>query len=266
VSSADPVTIDLNAYVHRIGYTGPLAPTLDVLRGLHQAHATHIPFENLDIPLGRPIRLDLTSVQSKLVSARRGGYCFEQNTLLAAVLEQIGFRLTRLSARVLLDSGRTLPRTHMLLKVHVGEESWLADVGFGREGLYLPLLFQSGQEAVQFGSTYRLIEDGGLWTLQAKGADGWHDVYAFSLEPQLDVDYEIANYFVSTHPESRFVQTFTAQLPTPEARYAIRNWDFIVQRDGQETTRTLESHEELLRVLSEIFGLEFPPGTRFPQR
>src|SRR6516164_7620350 len=92
--------LDLPAYLDRVEYTGPCAPTTAVLQALHLAHVTHIPFENLDIQLGRPIRLDLESLQAKLVRARRGGYCFEHNTLFAAVLERLGFGVTRLAARV----------------------------------------------------------------------------------------------------------------------------------------------------------------------
>src|SRR5262249_40888697 len=126
-------TLDLDAYRQRIGYTGELAPTRAVLEALHLAHATHVPFENLDIQLGRPIRIDLESLQSKLVCGRRGGYCFELNTLFAAVLERTGFRVTRLAARVRLSATRLLPRTHMLLRVEAGGAAYLADVGFGGE-------------------------------------------------------------------------------------------------------------------------------------
>src|SRR5262249_54590872 len=130
---------DLDAYLRRIGYAGERRPTAAVLQQLHLAHATHIPFENLDILLGRPIRLDLEGLQAKLVRGQRGGYCFEHNTLFAAALEQIGFRLTRLGARVRFRVTRLLPRVHMALKVDVEGEAWLADVGFGGEGLLLPV-------------------------------------------------------------------------------------------------------------------------------
>src|SRR5262249_24611720 len=92
--------LDLDAYLARVGYTGDRAPSLAVLDALHLAHATHVPFENLGILLGRPVLLDLESLQAKLVRGRRGGYCFEQNALLAAALEALGFAVTRLAARV----------------------------------------------------------------------------------------------------------------------------------------------------------------------
>src|SRR5262245_53404654 len=144
MSTPNEQPLDLDADRHRIGYTGPLTPTRETLAGLHLAHATHIPFENLDILLGRPIRLDLEALQAKLVRGRRGGYCFEQNTLFAAALERVGFPVTRLAARVRLGATGVRPRTHMLLKVDLEGASFLADVGFGGEGLLQPLPFVPG--------------------------------------------------------------------------------------------------------------------------
>jgi N-hydroxyarylamine O-acetyltransferase len=258
-------TLDLDAYFARVGHAGGLSPTLPVLEALHLAHATHIPFENLDVLLGRPIRLDLESLQAKLVRGRRGGYCFEQNLLFAAVLERVGFGVTRLAARVRLGATRLLPRTHMLLAVDVGGEPWLADVGFGGDGLLGPLPLAPDRPVRQYDRTYRLVGEPGGTALQMSRGEGWLDLYAFTTEPQHLVDYELANYFVSTHPESIFVRTLTAQRPTPEVRYALRNRTLTMERNGTTTARTVED-DELLRVLSETFGLDFPPGTRFPIR
>src|SRR5690349_12744847 len=131
--------LDLSAYAARIGYNGDFHPSLETLRVLHLAHATHIPFENLDILLGRPIRLDLDSLIRKLIDDRRGGYCFEHNALFAAVLEASGFRVRRLSARVRAGAQGVRPRLHMLLMAEADGEPWLADVGFGADGLLHPL-------------------------------------------------------------------------------------------------------------------------------
>jgi N-hydroxyarylamine O-acetyltransferase len=263
MSTANPSPFDLEAYLCRIAYAGERTPTAAVLGKLHLAHATQIPFENLDIQLGRPIRLDLESLQAKLVRGRRGGYCFEQNTLFAAALEQVGFRVKRLAARVHFGATRTLPRTHMLLCVEAEGRSWLADVGFGGEGLLKPLPLVAGQPVQQFARTYRLQEEGGLWVLQALHGGTWLDYYAFTLEPQLPVDYEPANWFTSTHPDSTFVRTLTAQRQTPEVRFVLRQREFTVVRGDQTQTRTLADDEELLRVLADPFGLAFPAGTRF---
>jgi N-hydroxyarylamine O-acetyltransferase len=194
------VEIDIDAYFERIGYSGSREPTAETLHVLHLAHVTTIPFENLDILLGRPIRLDIPSLQAKLVGTKRGGYCHEQNMFFAAVLEALGFRVTRLAARVLVGAVQLRPRTHMLLRVDIGEASWVADVGFGGEGLLKPIPLTAGCMVPQFAWTFRLLNDGNLWVLQARRDEEWHDLYQFTLEEQHPVDYELATYFTSTHP------------------------------------------------------------------
>jgi N-hydroxyarylamine O-acetyltransferase len=261
-----PAALDLEAYLGRIGYSGRLQPDPAVLEAIHLAHATHIPFENLDILLQRPIRLDLASLQAKLVSGRRGGYCFEQNLLFSAVLQRLGFSVRQLAARVIYRSGRKLPRTHMLLLVDVEGATWLADVGFGVEGLLLPLPFSGGREARQFAWTYRVAEADGEWILQTLRDGAWKNLYSFSLEPYLAVDFEPANLYTATHPDSRFVRTLAVQLPTPEVRYTLRNRELVLDRGATVTSRMLADDDELLAVLAETFGLRFPAGTRFSYR
>ncbi len=264
MSTESPALVDIDAYLNRIGYDGPLEPTWEVLRDLHLAHATHIPFENLDVLLGQPIRLDLDSLQAKLIGGKRGGYCFEQNTLLSSVLEHLGFQVTRLAARVRYRTMRILPRTHMLLKIDLEGQSWIADVGFGSEGLLHPVALVEGRPSPQFVWTYRVVRDAERWVLQSQQGNDWHDLYVFTLEPQYPVDFEMANHYVSTHPASRFVQTLTVQLPLPEVRHIIRNYDLISERPGGLDQTRLAGDEELLHVLSDTFGLSFPTGTRFP--
>jgi N-hydroxyarylamine O-acetyltransferase len=261
--STEEPSFDLDAYCARIGHSGERVPTATVLDELHLAHATHIPFENLDILLGQPIRLDLASLQEKLVRGQRGGYCFEQNALFAAALESLGFRVTRLAARVRYQTTRVLPRTHMLLKVEVEGSYRIADVGFGGEGLLKPIALRAGEVARQGAWSFRLLDEAGLWVLQSRPLDDWQDLYAFTLEPQLPVDFEVANYYVSTHPESRFTKTLTVQLPTPEVRHVLRDREFLVDRGGQVSGRLIEDEEALLKVLDKVFELRFPPGTRF---
>ncbi len=254
----------LDRYLARIDYRAPLARDHATLAGLHLAHATHIPFENLDILLGRPIRLDLQSLQDKLVAARRGGYCFEQNLLFAQVLTAIGFPVTMLAARVRYRTTRLLPRTHMLLLVEADDERWIADVGFGGEGLLLPIALRPGTPASQFAWTFRLQQEGAAFVLQAQDREGFHDLYAFTLEPQLAVDYEVANHYVSTHPDSRFVRALAVQLPGPGMRRSLRNRTLAIERGSETETRRLDSDEAILAELAEGFGLTFPGGTRFP--
>jgi N-hydroxyarylamine O-acetyltransferase len=256
--------LDLDAYLARVGYAGPLAPTAAVLADLHQAHATAIPFENIDVLLGRPPRLDLDSLQAKLVRDRRGGYCFEQNLLLAAALERVGFRVTKLAARVWFRATRRLPRTHMLLRVDLPDGPQVADVGFGGAGLIRPVPLLDRVEAPQFAWCYRLVRGPGTWMMQLRTAGEWADLYEFSEEPQDAVDYEPANHFVATHPASAFTRTLTAQRITPEVRYALRNREFATDRgNGATETRTVPD-EELIGLLDREFGLRLPPDTRFP--
>ena len=255
--------IDLPKYFQRIAYSAAPSADLATLHAIHLAHATHIPFENIDVLLGRPIRLDLPSLADKLIDQRRGGYCFEQNALLAAVLEELGFKVTRLLARVRIGGERLLPRTHMVLEVAAEGQSWLADVGFGAWGLLDPLPLTPG-DSRQHAWTYRLANQGAEWTLSAPIAGQWHPLYTFTREPQLPVDYEPANWYTSTHPDSRFVQTLTAQMPTPDTRYPLRNRELTVVTADGLTTYPLNSDADLLRALAEKFRLQVPAGPWLP--
>ncbi|HTI71543.1 MAG TPA: arylamine N-acetyltransferase [Candidatus Limnocylindria bacterium] len=257
--------LDVRAYLARIGYSGDLSPTAEVLFALHHAHVTSVPFENLDVYLGKGIRIDLASVQAKIVQARRGGYCFEQNSLFAAVLESLGFKVTRLAARVRMGATRTLPRTHMVLKVEAGGESWMADVGFGWWGVVYPMPLRTGELVRQGVWQFRMKREGEHWVLESLIEGAWQDQYVFSLEPQLPEDYEMANYMTSTHPESRFVLTVTAQRASLDTRRILKNRDFIICRPEGRTATALPDDAALLDTLSREFGIVLPEGTSFPR-
>jgi N-hydroxyarylamine O-acetyltransferase len=231
------------------------------------AHATHIPFENLDVLLGQPSALDVDTLAAKLIDRERGGYCFEQNALFAAVLESIGFRVTRLAARVRIGSSRIGPRTHMLLTVEVADESWLADVGFGGDGLLLPLPMTPDLVTRHFDWQYRLIREDSLYVLQSLRPAGWIDLYAFNLEKQEPADYEVSHYYTSTHPGSRFVQKLIVQQPGKDARWTLVNRVLTEWKpDGSSHETNLPDDDAVMKVLAERFKLRFPPGTRFPYR
>jgi N-hydroxyarylamine O-acetyltransferase len=255
------LAVDLQAYLQRVGYRGEVTPTRAVLEALHLAHATHILFENLDILMGRPVSLDLHAIEAKLVHGGRGGYCFEHNTLMAAVLREVGFTVTTLAGRVRYRASQMLPRTHMLLRVDVEGETCIADVGFGAEGLLLPVPFGSGQQTPQFAWTYRVVEEGGWHVLQSLRNGAWLDLYAFTLEPHFPIDYEMANHFTSTHPSSRFVQTLTVQKLATDARTSLRNRELSVDRGHEVTTRTVLD-TDIEAALAETFDLRLPSGTR----
>ena len=258
---------DLTAYVERIGLASVPAPGVDALFALHRAHVESIPFENLDILLGRPIRLDLPSLEAKLVAARRGGYCFEQNTLFAAALTAIGFTVTPLAARVRLGDRRDSARAHMLLSVPAGERNWLADVGFGGGALLEPMPIEPSGEVRQGGWRFRIVEDGPERVLQSFGPGGWRDLYAFTLEPQLLIDFVVANHYTSTHPDSSFTKMPVVQRTSADIAHMIRGDVFATMRPGAAPEeRPIAGDEELLILLNERFALTFPSGTRFRPR
>ncbi len=258
------MAIELKAYAERIGYAGPLAPDLATLKNLHLAHATHITFENLDVLLGRPIRLDLESLCAKMIAGGRGGYCFEQNALFAAMLEAVGFRVTRLAARVRMRSTKMTPRSHMTLMVEVAGERFLADVGFGGEGLLHPIPLRIDASARQFGWTYRVIIDGPFHVLQALHGAEWFDLYAFTLEQSYPVDYEVANYYISTNSHSPFVHMIFVSRPGTDARWTLMNRRLAEQRPDGIRQTMLADDDTVLKVLADRFDLHFPSGTRFP--
>jgi N-hydroxyarylamine O-acetyltransferase len=255
--------VDIEAYMTRIGYRGARAATAATLTALHTAHVGAIPFENIDVRLGRPIRLDHAALMAKLVRARRGGYCFEHNTLFAAVLRALGYAVRTLEARVRpLGATALLPRTHMALRVGVDGEDLLADVGFGGDGLLGPAPLD-GREVEQFGGMVRVAREGRLHVLQRRSADGWRDLYAFTLDEAFPIDYVMANHFTSTWPESPFVHTLTVQIARPGERRTLHNRTYAVRRDGGESVREL-ADDEFLPVLRDDFGLELPDGTPLP--
>jgi N-hydroxyarylamine O-acetyltransferase len=249
--------VDLKAYLRRTGAPRPSRPTLAALAALHEAHVAAIPFENLDVLLGREIRLDLESLQAKLVAGGRGGYCFEHNTLFAAVLEAVGFAVTRLFGRVGSRPDAIRPRTHMVLRLDLAEGAFLADVGFGGDGPVRPVPL-AGDGKAQDG--HRVLREGDGLALH--GSEG--SLYTFTLEPQHAVDFEVANHWTSTHPSSHFRRTLTAQRSWPDGRAILRDRELVESRSGASRSTPVRDPEHLLEVLDSVFGLRFPPGTRFP--
>jgi N-hydroxyarylamine O-acetyltransferase len=170
--SAVAPAVDLDAYFARIGYDGPREPTLAVLRAITQKHPDAIPFENLDVLLGRGISLDPAAIDAKLITAGRGGYCYEQNGLFKRVLTAIGFEVTGLMARVLWMApagAPARPRSHMVLGVEIDGETWLADSGFGGCVLTAPLRLFSDEVQDSPNGDFRIV-DGRRTGRRAAGA------------------------------------------------------------------------------------------------
>ncbi|MEM5314391.1 arylamine N-acetyltransferase [Paraburkholderia sp. JHI869] len=265
--------IDLAAYFHRIGFTDAEAkPSLDTLRALHALHPQAIPFENLDVLLGRPVRLDLASLQQKLVAEQRGGFCFEHNTLFGSVLEALGFRVGSYAARVLWNHDMSLgmpPRTHMILLVDVDEQRYLTDVGFGGLTLSAPLLLQTNLEQTTPHGAFQVRDAAVESDTQFVGLPGfvletqikgdWKPVYRFDLDPQFEADYAVANHFMSTHPHSLFMQHLVAGRVTPGKRLGLLNHTLSIHDERQGThKRHLANVEELRCVLTNEFKIRLP--------
>lgn len=259
--------VDLDAYFARIGYTGARVPTLATLHALVQRHTEAIPFENLDVLLGRRIALDAASLQQKLVHARRGGYCFEQNGLLLLALRALGYHVTPLSARVRWQRAREFvpPRTHLFLRVELDGESWLADVGIGGLSLTGAIRLCENTPQVTPHDTRRLVREETRWFHQVSVHGEWADVYEFTLEEMPLIDRELANWYTSTHPESHFKHRLIVARAGPDGtRLTLLNGEFTKRHaDGRSEVRGLTSGEELLTILVEHFGLSFPADTRF---
>jgi len=257
--------VDLDAYCTRIGYRGVRTPTLDVLRALHLHHPQTIPFENLSAWLGHAVPLDESSLQRKLVDAHRGGYCFEHNLLFAAVLRAIGFQVTGLAARALwsIPAGVIRPRSHMLLKVSLDEGEVIADVGFGGLTLTAPLRLLEGEAQETPHEPARLTRSGDCLVVEVLVRNVWSPMFRFGPEEHVAIDYEMANWYVATHPGSPFVNNLVAARVAPGCRYGLMNNELVAHvTGGASERRVLSSADELRHVLEETFGIDLPddPG------
>ncbi|MDU0291125.1 arylamine N-acetyltransferase family protein [Saccharothrix longispora] len=248
--------IDLDAYFDRLGLTPvPGGDPESLLPLLHRAHLAAICFENADVRDGVPIGLDVPSLQDKLVRRRRGGWCFEQNLLFAAVLERLGHQVTGMAARVLLGRSGDIPRTHALLRV---DGRWLADVGFGGGGLLTPLPLVPDVVVRQGDWAFRLDHRDGVWTLHSSQGGGWTTLYDFTEDPRTPADYEVLNHYLATHPKSVFLGRLVVQRTDEHARHSITDRVLTEARpDGSVVKRELTA-DELTTTLREDFGLELP--------
>lgn len=243
------------SYLARIGYSGPTEPTADVLRQIHRAHMLSVPFENLNIALGREIVLNTDAFIHKLVEERRGGFCYELNGGFAALLEALGFKVTLLSARIPRQDGTETPEfDHLTLRVDL-EEPWLADVGFG-DFLLDPLRLQVGLEQKQDAGVFRIVERGDdlhIEKLQENGSA--IEQYRFTLQPRRLEEFAGMCHFHQTSPESPFTRKSVCSLATAHGRITIADRKLIETNKGVRQERVLGSEEEWKRVLRDRFGV-----------
>ena len=256
-----PQKVNLNAYFERIGFAGSIAPTLATLELIHGLHAAAISFENLNPLLGLPVKLDHAALEKKLLSERRGGYCYEQNLLLMAMLADLDYSVQGLSARVLWNNpeGATAEPSHMLLRVEINGAGYLVDVGFGDLTLTAPLKLKADTEQTTPHGLYRLLNDEKSWTLEAKVGEDWKPLYAFDLTPRTLADYEASNSFLSTDPASAFTRELRVALSPSGKRLKLLNNRLTIEENGQAAEqRLLSSVAELRAVLENDFGIALP--------
>jgi len=246
-------------YLKRVGIRPPAASALEALRELHRAHRAAFLFENLSIQTGGRISLALCDLEEKFLDCGRGGYCFEHNTLFAAVLREIGLDSATLLGRVRRGPRERWCRTHMVLRVTIGDCAWLADVGFGGMGLLEPIPLAEGAAADQGGFTYRLRRERELWVLSARDAAEETDMYEFTEDPQTRWDVEVANHFTSTHPESIFRKSLTIQRSGSRERTILRSDMLTRYRDGVMTEEPV-ARDRLADVAEAEFGVRLPDG------
>lgn len=253
--------IDLDAYFRRIGYAGERTPTLDTLRSIQACHTEAIAFENLNPLMGWPVRLDIESLQQKMVQDGRGGYCFEHNLLLKHALDALCFRVTGLAARVLWNApeGTVSARSHMLLRVDLDGRPYIVDAGFGGVTLTGPLRLEANIEQATPHEPFRLVKAHDEFIEQVKIRGDWVSLYRFGLSEHLLPDYEMANWYLSTHPTSRFVAGLLAARAAPNRRYALLNNQMTVHHlNGGTERRILTSVAEMRETLESAFRVVLP--------
>lgn len=248
--------MDIEAYLKRIGYSGSLNPNSTTLTELHRAHMLSVPFENLDIHIGRAITLDEEKILHKIVSASRGGFCYELNGAFGTLLRALGFEVSMLSAGVArADGSFGPPFDHMTLLVEL-DEPWLADVGFG-DSFREPLRLNDRREQQQNGDAYRLREDGESLILERCEAGEWTPQYRFTLQPYKLEDFAGMCRYHQTSPESTFTQRRTCTLATPEGRITVTGLRLITTIRGEKQERELADEQEWRGVLREHLGIQF---------
>lgn len=251
----DRTTINAAAYLDRIGYHGPLRPTAETLRNLQVAHLLTVPFENLSIHAGEPIVLDDTALFEKIVTRRRGGFCYELNGLFAALLRALGFDASMLSAGAIgADGDYGPPFDHMALLVTL-EERWLVDVGFG-DSFREPLRLDSRDVQDQGERAYRIAEGGDRLTVSQRGSTGeWRGQYRFTLERHAYPDYAGMCRYHQTSPQSHFTRQRVCSRAIPEGRITISGMQLIITVEGQRHERVLRGDDEYAAALREHFGI-----------
>lgn len=247
--------LNVSAYLNRVRYTGSITPTPETLRAIHRAHLLTVPFENLDIGLGRNIECDEGAAVRKIVEKKRGGFCYEMNGAFAALLRALRFKVTLLSARVARENGGEGPEfDHLTLRVDL-EEPWLADVGFG-DSFLEPLLLQPVLEQEQGRRAFRIIDAEHALRVEMRQPDkSWKKEYSFTLKPRELADFAGMCHYHQTSPESHFTQKRICTMATPDGRVTLADYKLIITRNGQRAEKMLGSEKERREALKQYFAV-----------
>ncbi|MFD1709321.1 arylamine N-acetyltransferase [Ottowia flava] len=257
--------LDLARYGARIAYAGPLDTRLATLRALQSAHIAAIPFEAIDVWLGAGVSLAPAAIEDKLLRRGRGGYCYEQNGLFQRALVQLGFTVEPRIARVLWGGegdGAFQPRTHMALRVEAEGQPWLVDVGFGAAVPTEPLPWHS--DAVQDTALgrYRLVPTSFGRKLEIESNGQWRPLYEVFDEPPQPQDFEVSNWFTSTHPDSVFRRHLIVARASPAGRTTLFDAELSFRSPDGAVRRQSLNAAQLESVLQDQFQLVVEPAWR----
>ncbi|MBQ8217399.1 MAG: arylamine N-acetyltransferase [Oscillospiraceae bacterium] len=233
-------------YFKRIGLEMPetIVPDGQLLKKLHFAHCTTVPYENLDIIRGIPLRLDDEGLYQKVVEEGKGGYCFELNGLFAWLLRELGYKVTEYASRYLRGESSIPMRRHRVLRVEATDGVYCADVGIGEVCPRYPLKLVEGLEQPQFDECYRFDKDEFLgWVLMDYYKGQWRQFYSFTEEPQLPQDYVALSCYCEKHPDSPFIHAEMFSLKTATGRITLDGNVYKEFKDGEVTVKELREDE-----------------------
>jgi len=251
----------IDLYLQRLGFAAPPAPTLETLAELQLRHTSTFVFENLSPLAGLPVPLDLPSIQHKVLQAGRGGYCYELNNLYMTLLQHLGYQVRGITGRVVMNTPQDVwaARTHRLTLVTLNGLRYITDVGFGGMVPTAPLMLDTEQEQATPHEPYRITREDESYTLQAKVAGEWRAMYVFDLQRQGDIDYEIGNWYVSTHPQSPFLQRLMVARTGEGVRRTLNNGSYALHHLGSPSERReISDVQELIELLRSEFSLQVP--------
>lgn len=257
--------IPLSTYFKRIKFGDSVSPNLECLQKLQFHHLKQIPFENFNPFLRIPVKLDLASIAQKMIHQKKGGYCYEQNILFIHILKQIGFDVRGITGRVILGQpmSHIAPRTHMMTLVKIKGVAYLCDTGFGGQVLTSPIKLYDQNPQNTTHETYKIERFKNDFILQAFVQNEWKNLIKFDLQHQYIVDYQVGNWYTSTHPDSIFTKELIMSRIDERQRLLIHNQDFTIHHlNGKSDKRKISDVEELLKILQDYFDF-IPPKIPF---